>query len=55
MGGLYANKPRYLAYGPESLHNLNERIGISAGLDIATRAQNVLSAPAFSFGVFLKN
>jgi hypothetical protein len=54
MGGLYANNQRYLAYGPEIIYRIRKNFGITAGVEGASRAQNVLSAPAFSFGVFLE-
>lgn len=54
MGGLFANNQSYLSYGPEITYNLNRVFGISAGIEGATRGENVLSAPAFSLGLFLK-
>ena len=54
MGGLFANNQSYLSYGPEVSYIINETFGISAGIESATRAENVLSAPAFSFGVFVR-
>lgn len=54
MGGLSANNQSYLCYGPEFSYIINESFGLSAGIESATRAENVLSAPAFSFGVFVK-
>ena len=54
MGGLFANNQSYLSYGPEVSYIINETFGISAGIESATRAENVLSASAFSFGVFVR-
>lgn len=52
--GLFANNQRYLSYGPEINFLINRSVGFVAGIEGATRAENVLSAPAFSFGFFLK-
>jgi len=54
MGGLFANNQSYLSYGPEISYIVNQTFGISAGIESATRAENVLSAPAFSFGFFIR-
>jgi hypothetical protein len=54
MGGLFANNQSYLSFGPEVSYIINETFGISAGIESATQAENVLSAPAFSFGIFVK-
>ena len=53
-GGLSANNQRYLAYGFEVAYQLTGTLGISASVEGATRGQNVLSAPAFSTGLYLK-
>ncbi len=54
MGGLFANNQSYLAYGPELVYAMNDKLGISLGVDSAILAENTLSAPAFSFGLFVK-
>lgn len=54
VGGLFANNQSYLSYGPEVSYIIKESFGISAGIESATQAENVLSAPAFSFGVFVR-
>lgn len=51
---LFANNQSYLSYGPEINYMINEKLGLSAQVEGATNAENVLSAPAFSFGVFIK-
>lgn len=53
-GGLFANDQSYLTYGPELSYLINQGLGISASIEGATRAKNVLSAPAFSLGIFMK-
>ena len=53
-GGLFGNNQRYLTYGPELIYSFNHTWGISLGVEGATRAQNILSAPAYSLGLFLK-
>lgn len=52
--GFAGNDQRYLLYGMELAYTRNDRYGVTFGVQNATRAQNVLSAPAFSFGLFLK-
>ncbi len=50
---LFANNQSFLSYGSEINYIFSESFGISAAVESATRAENVLSAPAFSFGIFL--
>lgn len=52
--GFAGNDQRYLLYGAEVAYTHNDRYGVSLGVQNATRAHNVLSAPAFSLGLFLK-
>ncbi len=52
--GLNGNDQRYLAYGAEVIYTHHDTYGISVGIEGATRAQNVLSATAFSAGLFVK-
>ncbi len=52
--GLNGNDQRYLAYGAELTYTHQGAYGLSLGVEGATRAQNVLSAPAFSVGIFVK-
>ncbi len=54
MGGLFANNQSFLAYGPELVYTMNDKLGISFGVDSAIFAENTLSAAVFSFGLFLK-
>ena len=54
MGGLYANNQSFMSYGPELIFALGDRIGLSLGAAGASRVQNALSEPVYSFGVFLK-
>lgn len=53
QSGFYGNNQRYMAYGMELAYTHRSGLGLSAGVEGATRAQNVLSAAAFSFGIFL--
>ncbi len=53
-GGLYANNQRYLVYGLELAYLFTPNLGLSVSVEGATRGQNILSAPAFHTGVFLK-
>lgn len=52
--GLNGNDQRYLIYGGEVTYTHNNAYGISLGVEGATRAQNVLAAPTFSVGIFVK-
>ena len=54
MGGLYANNQQYLSYGLELSYTRRDAYGLSLGAEGATLAENVLAAPVFSLGVFLK-
>ena len=54
MGGLFANNQRYTTYGPELIYAPNERYGVSLSALSAVRLRNVLSAPTFSVGVFVR-
>ncbi len=54
MGGLYANRQRYLAFGPEISCSITRNLGVTLAVEGATRGQNVLSAPAFSLGFYWK-
>lgn len=52
--GFNGNDQRYLAYGVEVIYTHHDTYGLSVGFEGATRAQNVLSAVAFSAGLFVK-
>ena len=52
--GFAGNDQRYLLYGAELAYTHNDTYGFSVGVQNATRAHNVLSAPTFSIGIFLK-
>ena len=52
--GLNGNDQRYLAYGAELIYTHRDTYGLSVGVESVTRAQNVLSAAAFSAGLFVK-
>ena len=51
--GLFANNQRYLAFGPELSVRISDSFGVSLGVEGATRARSVLSAPAFQVGFYL--
>ena len=53
MGGLSGNNQRYLAYGAELAYSITSSVGVSFSVEGATRGQNILSAPAYSTGIFL--
>ncbi len=53
-GGLYANNQRYLVYGAELAYLFTPKVGLSFSVEGATRGQNILSAPAYHTGMFLK-
>lgn len=54
MGGLYANNQRYTTFGPELIYAIDERIGVSVSAMGTARVQNALTAPVYSFGVFVR-
>ncbi|MEZ4699362.1 MAG: hypothetical protein R2834_03445 [Rhodothermales bacterium] len=53
-GGLYGNNQRYLVYAFEAAVAIRGGVGFSASVEGATRGQNILSAPAYSAGIFLR-
>ena len=53
MGGLSANNQSYLTFGFEAAYSFTNRLGISVSVEGATRGQNILSAPAYSTGLYL--
>jgi hypothetical protein len=53
-GGLYGNNLRYLVYALEAALAVGDAWGVSVSVQGATRGQNILSAPGFSAGVFLR-
>jgi len=52
-GGLYANNQRFLAYRFEIGYGITRNVGFSLGIEGATRGQTILSAPAYSTGVYM--
>ena len=53
-GGLAGNNIRFLSYGPEISYLVKPKVGISFGVLGAARGRNILSAPSYSFGFFIK-
>ncbi len=53
-GGLYGNNQRYLVYAFEMAAALSDHVGVSVSVEGATRGQNILSAPAYRAGVYLR-
>jgi hypothetical protein len=53
-GGLAGKNVRFLLYGPEISYLINPDIGVSLSVTGAARGQNVLAAPSYSFGFFIK-
>ena len=52
-GGLYASNQRYLVFAFEMAVQMTQKLGFSLSVEGATRGQNVLSAPAYSTGLYL--
>ena len=52
--GLFSNNVEYLSPGLEFLYFVKPKFGISFRGAGATKGQNVLAAPSFSFGVFMQ-
>ena len=54
MGGLSANNQSYISYGTELAFSITSNVGISFSVEGAFRGENILSAPAYSTGIYLK-
>ncbi|GJQ61864.1 MAG: hypothetical protein SCALA702_09170 [Melioribacteraceae bacterium] len=54
VAGLAANNQKYLAYGPELLYSINDKIGLNAALQTGTNTANVISALVFKGGLYYK-
>lgn len=54
VAGLAANNQKYLAYGPELLYSINDKMGLNAALQTGTNTANVISALVFKGGVYYK-
>ena len=48
------NDQQYLSFGPEFSFYITSNAGIAAGVTKYTRARNLLNAPAWDLGIFLK-
>ncbi len=53
-GGLYGNNQQYLTYGGDVMYAFAQGYGVLFGAEGATLAENVLAAPSFRLGVFLR-
>ncbi len=52
--GVFGNNVEYISYGPEISYTFKEKFGVVASAAYATGGQNLLAAPNYGFGVFLK-
>ena len=50
----FANNIEYFSYGPEIIYTVNNKLGVSASAGFAFSGRNVLGAPNFGFGLFMK-
>jgi hypothetical protein len=55
MYGLHSNNQKYLAFGPELSYSFANSMGFAIGFESAANAANVLSAIAYSIGIYFKN
>ena len=53
--GLFANNQEYLIYGSEIAFMFSDSFGISAKGEEIIRGRNIVAAPAYSIGLFLKH
>ena len=53
--GIFSNRIEFLAYSPEILFEITDRIGVSASAGYAVYGKRILASPSYSFGVYLKN
>ena len=54
QGSLFANNIEYLSPSLDLNYQLNPKIGISGAVAVAVYGRNVLNAPNYNFGVFMK-
>jgi hypothetical protein len=54
QGSLFANNIEYLSPSLDLNYQLNSKIGISGAVAVAVFGRNVLNAPNYNFGVFMK-
>lgn len=54
QGSLFANNIEYLSPSLDLNYQLNAKIGISGAVAVAVFGRNVLNAPNYNFGVFMK-
>lgn len=52
--GIFGNNVEFLAISPEVSYNATEKIGVAASAGFAASGSNILAAPNYSLGVFLK-
>ncbi len=55
VGSLYSNGQQYLAYGLEWDYKLSDRLGLAAQFRSAVGARNILAAPMWSLGLFVRS
>ena len=55
MYGLHSNNQKYLAFGPEVSYSIINSMGFAIGFESAANTANVLSAIAYSIGIYYKN
>ena len=52
--GIFGNNVEFLAITPEVSYNVSERMGMAASAGFAASGSNILAAPNYSLGLFLK-
>lgn len=52
--GIFGNNVEFLAISPEVSYNLNEKLGVVTSAGFAASGSNILAAPNYSLGLFLK-
>lgn len=52
--GIFSNNTEFVSFGPEVAYLFTKKFGFSTGVAFATAGQNILAAPSYNVGFFLK-
>jgi len=52
--GIFSNNTEYFSFGPEIIYGLSDNIGLTAGGGFAFSGRQILAAPNWSIGAYLK-
>ncbi|MBC7921532.1 MAG: hypothetical protein H7Z75_10655 [Ferruginibacter sp.] len=54
VNSVFSNNVEYISYGPELAYTVRDKFGVTAAAAFAAAGKNILAAPTYSVGVFLK-